>query len=181
MPGPTGWAGAVLFVLGVLAEAVAILLFLWAAVNRNARLVIPIVLGFCLSFVFFGSAFLVWRRGRPHTSGTAPRPLDPIRQRALWRATALIFASAVFGIGGFAFVVLMAQGSMARRASLGIVPVALSSIIDYVYLGRVRELLGRPRRRFLGLQPPKDDIAFTLCAFSCAVIELVVGLFLLPR
>ncbi len=178
-PGALGWVGAGFMFVALLCQVGAGILLMLLVVNRNGRVVIPMIGVFLLSFPILGVTMALWRIAWKRAGIVRPTSSIPKERReAMIRAMLIMSLASVLGVGGFVLLTLRLSGE--RRFLVGMVPLFLSSIASHYAAVKMGEARGVPSRGFLGWRPRHEVAVFTVVALAISALAPLGGLFWIP-
>src|SRR5947209_17489337 len=99
--GPFGWAGIVFVVAALLSDMAAAVFMVLLVVNRDGRFLLPLIIGFFLTFPLLGVALALWLIGMKRAGTLRPSSMPKDRQRQMFGTFAVMNLGALLGIGGF--------------------------------------------------------------------------------
>jgi hypothetical protein len=177
--GPYGWAGAAFVVAALASQLAAAFWLLLLVLNRDGRLVIPLIICFFLAFPLLGAALALWRIGLKRTGTARPSSLGTARQKQLFGTLAVMNLGTVLGVGAFIYLALRIDGT--RRFVFALVPILLAGVVSHLGMLKLRQLQNRPAPRFLGLAPRREAMIFISLSLISSAVLIVAGLFWIPN
>ena len=88
--GPYGWIGAAFVFLALASQMVDVFLLFWLVLNRDGRVVIPMIIFFVLSFALLGAALALWRIGMQRSGTLRPSTIPREQQRQVFGTLAVM-------------------------------------------------------------------------------------------
>jgi hypothetical protein len=177
--GPYGWSGAAFVFLALASQVVVGFLLFWLVLNRDGRVVIPMIVCFVLSFPLLGAALALWRIGMKRTGTLRPSTMPREQQRQVFGTLAVMNLATLLGLGAFIYVAFRLEGD--RRLVLAMVPILLAGLASVLAMRRMQQVINRPQPRLLGLAPRQQTIILVALGLLGAALLVVTGLFWIPN
>lgn len=178
VPGLLGWVGLAFIVAAVGSQLAATIFLMLLAINRDSRMVLPMVCCYLLGFALFGCTVVSWRLGHKRAGTQPPRSSLPKGQQTPFIvALVLMLLATLAGLGGFLYLALRLEGM--NRFLVAIVPLLLGGVVCLGAEVRMQELLGRRRSRLMGLPPGRGLVILVL--LNLLVSAALVAIWLRAR
>ena len=177
--GRYGWTGAAFVFLALASQMVAVFLLFWLVLNRDGRVVIPMIICFVLSFPLLGVALALWRIGMKRTGTIRPSTIPREQQRQVLATLALMNLATLIGVAAFIYLALRLDGD--RRMVFAMVPILLAGVASVLAMRRLQQVMNRPQPGLLGLAPRQGTIIFVAAGLIGAALLVVTGLFWIPN
>lgn len=177
--GPYGWAGAAFVFLALASQMAAVFFLFWLVLNRDGRVVIPMIICFVISFPLLGAALALWRIGMQRAGTLRPSTIPRKQQRQVLGTLAVMNLAALIGVGAFIYLAFRLEGD--RRLVFAMVPILLAGVVSHLGFVKLRQLQNRPAPRLLGLAPTHETIIFAAFGLIGAALLVVTGLFWIPN